>query len=73
MQYSKRDQLSLCYILWKIRFTPELLFPKGISTCNSTCVGYTKHPKQSFAMRLKNKIESLSNQLAYHLFPIKNG
>lgn len=73
MQYSKRDQLSLCYILWKNRFTPELLFPKGISTRNSTCVGYIKHPKQSFAMRLKNKIESLSNQLAYHLFPIKNG
>lgn len=72
MQYSKRDQLSLCYVLWKNRFAPELLLPIGFSTRNSMCIGYTKHPKRSFIVRLRTKIKSLSNRLMNCILPVSS-
>ena len=71
MQYSKRDQLSLCYVLWKNGFTPDFLLPKGFSTRNSKCIGYTRHSKRKFSVRVKNKLKRMFNQVILWLWPIK--
>lgn len=69
--YSKRDQLSLCYVLWKYGFSPDLLFPKGKSTRNSTCINYVGHNKRKPVSRLRSFIKTRFNRLCLHLFPIE--
>ena len=46
MQFSRRDQLSLCYVYWKHDFRPDLLLPPGVNTRNSHCLQYHLHPQQ---------------------------
>ena len=70
MNYSKRDQLSLCYVLWKNNFSPDLLLPKGISTRNSECICYIKHKKRKFFVRLKSLFLRISNRILLRLFPL---
>lgn len=68
--YSKRDQLSLCYVLWKNNYIPDLLFPKGISTRNSKCICYVNHRKKNFFLRLKSFIIKIFNRLMLYISPI---
>lgn len=53
MQFSKRDQLTLGYVLWKINFKPDLFFPVGISTHNNDCIKRLKHNKIGYFKRVK--------------------
>ena len=64
MKFSKRDQLSLCYVLWLNNFKPVLFFPNGVNTHNSKSVKSVYHtsPIHVYNMKLKFKI--------YFLYPI---
>lgn len=62
LQYSKRDQLSLCYIFWKKNFTPTLIFPPEFSTRNVTGMKYKPHLIPSIQFRIKHKIRKYYNQ-----------
>lgn len=68
--FSKRDQLSLCYVLWKNDYIPDLLFPMGVSTRNSKCICYVPHRKKTFFPRLKSFIKKYFNRLMLHISPI---
>ena len=52
-------------------FTPDFLLPKGFSTRNSKCIGYTRHSKRKFSVRVKNKLKRMFNQVILWLWPIK--
>lgn len=65
MAYSKRDQLSLCFLFWKHGFKPALLQPEGVSTRNISAIKYTSHEsvsksrKQKFLLYWSNRIRLL--------------
>lgn len=63
LQYSKRDQLSLCYILWKFEFKPTHFFSKGISTSNSEMVQRIQHTR-AIGIRFKTLIRRISNRIS---------
>lgn len=69
MNYSKRDQLSLCYVFWKNNFSPDLLLPEGVSTRNTECICYIKHKKRKLSVRLKSLLLRISNRILLRLFP----
>lgn len=47
LKYTKRDQLSLCYILWKNNFKPSLIYPENISTWNAPGITRIMHNKSN--------------------------
>ncbi len=56
-QFARRDQLSLCYVYWKIGIKCSYFFPKGINTRNSTDVIYHPHTTN------KSKISNLFHDI----------
>ena len=46
-KYSKRDQLSFDYVIWKLGMTYEYFFPKLMTVINSPYVEYHKHANAS--------------------------
>lgn len=50
LNYSKRDQFSLCYILWRYNFNPDLLLPVGSNSRNVSFIEYHQHKN-----RISNK------------------
>lgn len=71
MRYSKRDQLSLCYVLWQNKFSPVPFFQKGISTHNSECICRVRHNKKRYIFRVKSFILRSFNRVMNILFPVK--
>lgn len=62
VSYSKRDQLSLCYVLWKLNFTPSLLLPSTNNTYNSVFFCRVNH-KRSKIKRLKSLMVRIVNYI----------
>lgn len=47
-QYTRRDQLTLCYVLWKVpEIKVDLILPEGESSLNSKSVTINKHQKSA--------------------------
>lgn len=70
MSLSKRDQHCLCYVFWKLNFTPELLLPRGFNTRNHPGFIYKQHLRP-FKLRLLSALRIKRNQ--FILFFIKIG
>lgn len=66
LKFSHRDQASLCYIFWKRRFKPVLLFPPDISTRNVKGIEYIKHLRYPLKHRIKVKIRMKYNRFRMH-------
>ncbi|MDE7069267.1 MAG: DUF616 domain-containing protein [Alistipes sp.] len=58
LEHANRDQLSLCYVYWKLGFKPELLFGEQVNTRNSRYVKYYLHPPVEL---------SVGARVAFHL------
>lgn len=71
MRYSKRDQLSLCYVLWLYKFTPVAFFRKGITTHNTDCICRISHNKRKTYRRMRSFGLRMINRLLDTFFPIK--
>ncbi len=63
MKYSKRDQLSLVFLLWKHNLVCETLFNKDISARNHPGINYVKH-KPGFKNKFITKINRNLNKLS---------
>ena len=71
-QFSRRDQLSLCYVLWRNKFAPDLIFPAGISTRNTSLLLYKGHRKKTFTKRVSSwLVRNVLNRLYSVFFPIR--
>ena len=58
MTYSKRDQLSLCYVLWANHINSvELLLPHGVSTHNYEAIKRVKHNPNSLWKRIQGAVK----------------
>ena len=68
--YTKRDQLSLCYIFWKFNFTPEDIYPKGVSTFNAPGIQRLHHNKKSIPGRIAVRIKRLAMNIRLRLQPL---
>lgn len=70
MKLSKRDQLSLCYVLWRNNFRPVLFFSSKSDSQISNSVKRMKHTSRGFIhdTRLRFKIHIL-NPILKILFP----
>lgn len=66
MKFSKRDQMSLCYVFWKNNFIPDLLLPQDVNTHNKEHFVRYQH-KESFCFRIKRKCRLINNRLSYML------
>lgn len=61
MTYSKRDQLSLCYVLWANHINSvELLLPHGVSTHNYEAIKRVKHNPNSLWKRIQGAVKELT-------------
>lgn len=60
--YSKRDQLSLCYVLWKNNFSPDYLLPYHLNTNNSSIFKRLKH-KRSIITKIKTLLKRIINRI----------
>jgi hypothetical protein len=63
MKFSKRDQLSLCYIYWKFDFMPDLLLPERINARNFTGLKLCDHRKLSLYKRIILRLKRVCNRL----------
>jgi hypothetical protein len=63
MKFSKRDQLSLCYIYWKLDFEPDLLLPARINARNFTGLKLYDHHQLSLYERIISKLKRICNEL----------
>jgi len=66
-QYSKRDQLSLCYVYWKHHFTPDLLLPEDKNLRNHAGFKYHKH-KLSFKKKIIRELKKTRNRLLLKVY-----
>lgn len=64
MSYSKRDQLSLCYVLWRMDYSPNLLLPHDMSTHDKTHFNRPYH-KISILYRVKRRMLLYFNWFCY--------
>lgn len=58
LEHANRDQLSLCYVYWKLGLRPELLFGPGVNSRNCDCVKYHIHLQKKIGLR---------DRIAFHL------
>ena len=66
LRYSKRDQLSLCYVFWRNSFTPSLLFPPHINTWDKSHFRRLPH-KYSFMYRVKRRFRHVINSVLFRI------
>jgi Protein of unknown function (DUF616) len=62
LRFSKRDQLSLGYVLWKNNISCERFVKKGKNVRNMTSISYVLH-KSTFWQRTKIKIQRKINRI----------
>lgn len=68
LNYSKRDQLSLYYILWKYQYKVDLLFPSEINTYSKEHFDRVYHKvNKTLLKRIKTKYISLKNRLLMNI------
>ena len=59
--YSKRDQLSLCYVYWKHGFSPELLLPEPYCARNHPGFTLSGSHRLTLVKRVKRRARSAFN------------
>ncbi len=57
-QYSRRDQLSFNYALWKLRIKCPYYLPYGENTRNSNCIKWTSHHNEKNRQLSTNILEN---------------
>ena len=67
MKFSKRDQLSLCYILWKNGFKPEILLPDNINTWDKKHFNRVLH-EFTFMYHVKRRLKHIINSILFNVF-----
>ena len=74
MRYSRRDQLSFCYVVWKYKAFVSSLLPHGCSTFDKQYFHRRGH-KISTCQRVVRKLKYYKNMLflSVYGFPIKVG
>lgn len=67
MKISQRDQQSLCYIYWKLDFTPDLLLPKGMDTRNHSGFILQSHTVSCMG-KINFKFKNYKNRIILFFF-----
>ncbi|MDR2011207.1 MAG: DUF616 domain-containing protein [Bacteroidales bacterium] len=67
MKFSKRDQLSLCYIYRKLDFAPDLLLPERINTRNCRGLKLYNHPPISAGKRIILRLKRICKVLLLYV------
>ena len=70
-RFSKRDQLSLYFVFWKMNFTPGLIFNDTENTHNSSLIEFSPHISPNIKQRIINKLTSWENILLMRYYKYK--
>lgn len=70
MKFTKRDQLSFCFILWRHHITPTLIFPKGINTRNVKGLMLKKHSRPNLYKRIFTFLKRELTKIELKISPI---
>lgn len=69
LTYSKRDQLSLCYVFWANHIEcVNLLLPIGVSTHNYVAIKRVKHNPNSLSKRIRGMFKRIYYRMMLALF-----
>ncbi|MDE6285032.1 MAG: DUF616 domain-containing protein, partial [Bacilli bacterium] len=62
-QFSNRDQLSLFYVFWKLKFVPELIFSPTLNSHNLKGITFKVHKQLTLKNRVKRRFQCYYNRL----------